>query len=48
MAKSFCSGCTHWKVAETFDGSKFHYCSILETHSYFERKFLCNGKYKKE
>lgn len=48
MAKSFCNDCRHWKVVCTFDGSKFHYCAILEEWSLYMRKVLCGGKLKKE
>lgn len=45
MAKSFCSGCRFWEIAERFDLSKFHYCSKLVTDSYKVRKNICGGKY---
>ena len=47
MAKSFCSGCRFWEIAERFDLSKFHYCSKLVTDSYKVRKNICGGKYYK-
>lgn len=48
MAKSMCSGCKHWVWCEpSYYGDRgFHYCDVLETDSLFERKFLCNGKFK--
>ena len=51
MAKSFCNGCRHWiwyKDHPNYDGTGFHYCSMLETWELKKRKELCGGKYKEE
>ena len=49
MARGFCNGCKHWIWCETEPYSPgFHYCKVLDTDSLRERKFLCNGKFKKE
>ena len=55
MAKSFCSGCRHWKLyrpepySSIYNASdKFHYCDLLETWELRKRKELCNDKYKEK
>ena len=49
MAKSFCSGCKHWKFCQPGYGERgFHWCDRLKTWKREARKELCNGKYWEE
>lgn len=45
MAKSFCSGCIHWELLETFYSGRFHYCDKFGTYELKLRKELCGGKH---
>jgi hypothetical protein len=48
MAKSFCTGCKHWKrcdFGEFFHDTYFMFCDMLNKYELTERKKHCNGKY---
>lgn len=46
MAKSFCSGCKHWKwVQHEFKDGGFHYCDKYSDQSLRWRSLVCNGMY---